>query len=84
MRRAKQAVVASAVGLAMLATPLALPNLGGSAGSAEAAEVGGDVAIDPVAVGQAIADAAKTADNRSGFVKERWKKLSLNRVSSIM
>jgi len=39
MRRAKQAVVASAVGLAMLATPLTLPNLGGSAGSAEAAEV---------------------------------------------
>ncbi|WP_245229240.1 hypothetical protein [Priestia megaterium] len=40
MRRAKQAVVASAVGLAMLATPLTLPNLGGSAGSAEDAEVG--------------------------------------------
>ncbi|MFB2350266.1 stress protein [Priestia megaterium] len=74
MRRAKQAVVASAVGLAMLATPLALPNLGGSAGSAEAAEVGGDVAIDPVAIGQAIADAAKTADNRSGFVKGAMEK----------
>ncbi|MGG0418705.1 stress protein [Priestia aryabhattai] len=69
MRRAKQAVVASAVGLAVLATPLALPNLGDSAGSAEAAEVGGSVTIDPVAIGQAIADAAKTADNRSGFVK---------------
>ena len=43
MRRAKQAVVASAVGLAMLATPLALPNLGGSSGSAEAADVEGGV-----------------------------------------
>ena len=59
MRKAKQAVVASAVGLAVLATPLALPNLGDDAGSAEAAEVGGDVTVDPVAIGQAIADATK-------------------------
>ncbi|WP_129707639.1 stress protein [Priestia megaterium] len=74
MRKAKQAVVASAVGLAVLAIPLALPNLGGSAGSAEAAEVGGDVTVDTVAIGQAIADAAKTADNRSGFVKGAMEK----------
>jgi len=74
MRKAKQAVVASAVGVAVLATPLALPNLGGSTGSAEDAEVGGDVTVDPVAIGQAIADAAKTADNRSGFVKGAMEK----------
>ncbi|MED4013277.1 stress protein [Priestia aryabhattai] len=64
MRRAKQAVVASAVGLAVLAMPLSLPNLGDSAGSEEAEEDGADVGI-----GKAIADAAKTADNRSRFVK---------------
>ncbi|MGW9019228.1 stress protein [Priestia megaterium] len=69
MRKAKQAAVASALGLAVLATPLTLPSLGDDTDSAQAAEVGGEVAIDPVAIGQAIADAAKTADNRSGFVK---------------
>ncbi|MDP1471877.1 stress protein [Priestia megaterium] len=69
MRKAKQAFVASALGLTMLATPLTLPSLGDDTGSAEATEVVGDVAVDPVVIGQAIADAAKTADNRSGFVK---------------
>ncbi|WP_285846383.1 hypothetical protein [Priestia megaterium] len=34
-----------------------------SVGSAEAADVRGDVTIDPVAIGQAIADAAKIAEN---------------------
>ncbi|MDY0393926.1 hypothetical protein RWE15_04920 [Virgibacillus halophilus] len=61
MRKAKQAVVTSALGLAVLATPLALPTLGGSDGTAEAAEVGGDVTVDPVAIGQAIADAKKNS-----------------------
>ncbi|MBP2078806.1 stress protein [Oceanobacillus polygoni] len=69
MRKVKQAVVTSALGIAVLATPLALPTLGGSTGSAEAAEVGGEVTVDPVAIGEAIADAKKSADNRSGFVK---------------
>ncbi|MFE7822299.1 hypothetical protein ACFU1R_29615 [Priestia megaterium] len=58
----------------MLATPLTLPNLGASAGSAEAAEIGEYVTIDPVTIGQAIADAAKTADNQSGFVKGAMEK----------
>ncbi|MGW9019656.1 stress protein [Priestia megaterium] len=74
MRKAKQAAVASALGLAVLAAPLTLPSLGGSTGSAEAAEVGGEVTVDPVAIGQAIDDAKKTADNRSGFVKGAMEK----------
>ncbi|RDW19443.1 stress protein [Oceanobacillus arenosus] len=74
MIKAKQAVVTSALGLAVLATPLALPNLGGSTGSAEAAEVGAEVTVDPVAIGQAIDDAKRTADNRSGFVKGAMEK----------
>jgi len=53
VRNAKQAIVASAVGLAVLAMPLALPNLGVSAGSA---------------------DAAKTDENRNGFVKGAMEK----------
>jgi len=54
-----------------LATALALPNLWGSAGSAE---VGGDVKVDPVTIGQAIVGAAKTAEKRSGFVKGAMEK----------
>src|SRR6478609_10266899 len=74
MRKAKQAAVASALGLAVLATPLTLPSLGDDTGSAEAAEVGGEVTVDPVAIGQAIEDAKKSADNRSGFVKGAMEK----------
>ena len=74
MRKAKQAVVTSALGLAVLATPLALPTLGGSTGTVEAAEVGVDVPVDPVAIGEAIEEAKRTADNRSGFVKGAMEK----------
>lgn len=74
MRRAKQVVVTSVLGLSVLAMPLAMPTFGGSTGITEAAEVGGEVTIDPVAIGQAIADAKKTADNRSGFVKGAMEK----------
>ncbi|WP_339229789.1 stress protein [Oceanobacillus sp. FSL K6-2867] len=73
MRKVKQAVVTSALGLAVLATPLTLPTLGVT-DSAEAAEVSGEVTVDPVAIGEAIADAKKTADNRSGFVKGAMEK----------
>lgn len=74
MRKAKRVVVTSALGIAVLATPLALPTLGGSTGSAEAAEVSGEITVDPVAIGQAIEDAKKSADNRSGFVKGAMEK----------
>ncbi|MTH51869.1 stress protein [Bacillus mangrovi] len=65
----KQAAVSSALGLAMLVTPLALPASEESTASAKAAGAAAEIPVDPVAIGEAIADAVKTADNRSGFVK---------------
>lgn len=84
MKKAKQAAVASALGLAVLATPLTLPSLGDDTGSAQAAEVGGEVTVDPVAIGQAIDDAKNQLITEVDSSRERWKKHSLNRVSNIM
>ncbi|WP_226313335.1 hypothetical protein [Priestia megaterium] len=74
MRRVKQAVVNSVVGLAMLVTLLALTNLGNLSSSAE---VGGEVDINSVAIGQEneeIEYISKTTENRSGFAKEAMEK----------
>ncbi|MGD6818740.1 stress protein [Metabacillus sp. 84] len=69
MKNLKRTVVTSALGLSVLVAPLALPANGTSAAPAQSAEASAEIPVDPVAIGEAIANAVKTAENRDGFVK---------------
>ncbi|MCD7034017.1 stress protein [Metabacillus sp. GX 13764] len=69
MMTTKKILASSGIAVLLAAGSFGAPSTGFAAPKAEAQAPEVPVSIDPVAIGNAIADAVKSAQNRDGFVK---------------